>query len=181
MTFKDIVAVLKLSPNEPSVRGILRKIPQLDEALVISAALERLLREHTHISLVTDRDGTVVGMVTLEDIVEELIGDIQDEYDLLPVHVIRSGPGWVVGGGVTLGRLKELYGIDLQAEGAVHNLSGWIIETLGFAPKGGEVVKSGGHRVLVRKIRRQRVLEAAITPEVMSESHANLPPVPTVG
>lgn len=170
VTFKDIVSTLKLSPDEPSLRGILRKIPQLDEALVISAALERLLREHTHIALVINTAGQVSGMVTLEDIVEELIGDIQDEYDLLPVHVIRSGPGWVVGGGVTLGRLKELHGIDLQPDGTAHNLSGWIIERLGVAPKGGEVVHTGRHRVLVRKIRRQRVLEAAVSPEVIPDA-----------
>jgi putative hemolysin len=167
VTFKDIVAVLKLSPQEPSLRGILRKIPQYDQTIVISAALERLLREHTHISLVTDSAGTIVGLVTLEDIVEELVGDIQDEYDLLPVHVIRSGPGWVVGGGVTLGRLKELTGIDLPAGPEIHNLNGWILERLPDPPEGGEVVKASGCRVLVRKIRRQRVLEAAISPEIV--------------
>jgi putative hemolysin len=178
VTFKDIVAVLKLSPHEPSLRGILRRIPQLDQNLVISAALEKLLREHTHIALVTNEQGTNVGLVTLEDIVEELIGDIQDEYDLLPVHVIRSGPGWVVGGGVTLGRLKELTGVELPADGQAHNLSGWIINRLPEPPEGGEVVKAAGQRLLVRKIRRQRVLEALISPEVGPHSEALHPGTP---
>lgn len=163
VTFKDIVAVMKLSPHEPSLRGVLRHIPSLRDNLPISAAMESLLREHTHIALVRDKDNHVVGLITLEDIVEELIGDIQDEYDLLPVHVVRSGNGWVVGGGTTLRRLHELTGIDLQADSTAHNLSGWMIERIGDVPRGGEVVTQGEVRALVRKVRRQRVLEAALS------------------
>jgi putative hemolysin len=94
VTFKDLVAVTRAVPHEPSLNGVLRQIPSLGDQLPISVALEHLLREHTHIALVRDADGRILGMITLEDIVEELIGDIQDEYDLLPVHVVRSGSGW---------------------------------------------------------------------------------------
>ncbi len=162
VTFKDIVAILKLSPDLPSLRGILRQILSLRDNLPISEALEKLLREHTHISLVRDEAGAVTGMITLEDIVEEMIGDIQDEYDLLPSHVVRSGKGWVIGGGITLLRLQELTGIDLTAETHSHNLSGWMIEKIGHTPDGGEVIVHDAVRFLVRKVRRQRVLEAAI-------------------
>ncbi len=162
VTFKDIVALMKLSPNLPSLRGIIREIPSLRDSLPISEAMERLLREHTHIALVRDEANVVTGMITLEDIVEEMIGDIQDEYDLLPSHVVRSGTGWVAGGGVTLQRLHEITGIDLQADTTAHNLSGWMIERIGRTPEGGELINDGSVRALVRKVRRQRVLEAAI-------------------
>jgi len=91
VTFKDIVTALKLSPQEPSIRAIMRQIPSLNAKVPISVALEFLLKERTHIGLVRDETDKVLGMITLEDIVEELVGDIQDEHDLLPVHVIRSG------------------------------------------------------------------------------------------
>ncbi len=162
VTFKDIVSTLKLSPQEPSLRGILRQLPNLRGSLPISTAMENVLREHTHIALVRDAAGKVMGMITLEDIIEELIGDIQDEYDLLPLHIIRSGNGWVVGGGASLPRLREATGIDLGADSKAHNLSGWMIERIGAAPLGGEIVRYGGVRALVRKVRRQRVLEAAL-------------------
>jgi putative hemolysin len=162
VTFKDIIAMMKLSPDLPSLRGILRQIPSLRDSLPISEAMEKLLREHTHIALVRDEAGLVTGMITLEDIVEEMIGDIQDEYDLLPSHVVRSGKGWIVGGGTTLQRLKEMTGIDLLADPSPHNLSAWMIERIGNSPEGGETVMHGTVRLLVRKVRRQRVLEAAV-------------------
>jgi len=162
VTFKDIVSMLKLSPELLSLRGILRQIPSLQEELPIAEAMERLLREHTHIALVRNSSGIVTGMITLEDIVEEMIGDIQDEHDLLPTHCVRSGNGWVVGGGISLPRLKELTSLDLTEGTMPHNLSAWILERLPKAPDGGEVVTDSAVTVLVRKVRRQRVLEAAI-------------------
>lgn len=167
VTFKDIVAFMKLNPHDQSLRGIVRGVLSLSDDLAISSVLERLMREHTHIALLRDSASRVQGMITLEDIIEELIGDIQDEYDLLPVHAVRSGGGWVAGGGISLPRLFELTGIDVSntlpaSESPVHNLSGWIIGHLGRIPTGGEVVTKDGIRALVRKVRRQRVLEAQL-------------------
>jgi putative hemolysin len=162
VTFKDIVTALKISPKEPSIRGIMREIPSLHADVVISVALEFLLKQHTHIALVRDKQGAIVGMITLEDIVEELVGDIQDEHDMLPRHVVRSGSGWLVGGGATLAKVKELTQIDLGASTPAQNVSSWVIERLGTVPQGSEVVEHSNVRVLIRKVRRQRVLEAAI-------------------
>lgn len=163
VTFKDIVSVMRINPSEPSIAGILRSIPKLDQSLQISVALERLLREHTHIALVTDTDGKISGMITLEDIVEELLGDIQDEYDMLPIHAVRAGQGWLVGGGISLIRLKEITGLELEGSEMFPNLNAWFSARLGHLPIGGDTIEHQGIRVLVRKVRRQRVLEALVS------------------
>lgn len=162
VTFKDIVAALKLNPKQATIAGITRDILSVKSEVPISATLELLLRERTHIALVRDQNKTILGMVTLEDIVEELVGDIEDEHDLLPVHVIRSGEGWIVGGGATLARIQELSQIQLSGEDRTQTLSGWVLQRLDSPPKGSEIAADGDLRVVVRKVRRQRVLEASI-------------------
>jgi putative hemolysin len=165
-TFKDIVAHARLAPDQPTLRAILRPIPHLPGDAPLAWCLEEMLREHTHIALVRDADGRVLGMITLEDILEELVGDIQDEYDRLPVFVVPSGSDWLAGGGVSLVRLKEVSGIDLidpTSPEVPRDLSDWVCKRLGRVPQGGDVVEEPGIRVVVRKIRRQRIQEAQLT------------------
>ena len=170
VNFKDLVALMRLSrPHEASLRAVLRPLPSLGADLKLAACLERLIREHTHIALVRDAGGKVVGMITLEDVLEELVGEIQDEYDRLPVHAVPAGWAWVAGGGISLARLKELTGIDLAAdppqqppEGGVRNLSDWIIGHLGGRFRSGDILVRPGLRVVIRKVRRQKVFEAQI-------------------
>jgi putative hemolysin len=170
VTFKDLVALMRLSrPHEASLRSIVRPLPSLIADMMLTACLERLIREHTHIALVRDAGGRLVGLVTLEDVLEELVGEIQDEYDRLPVHATPSGWAWVVGGGLSLVRLKELAGIDLAAdppekppEGGLRNVSDWIVAHLHGRLRSGDILVRPGLRVVVRKVRRQKVFEAQI-------------------
>lgn len=165
VNFKDLVACLRLNPDDPTLKSIVRPILRLDVGQPISACLERMIRERTHIALVC-QGSAVVGMITLEDILEELVGDIQDEYDRLPVHVVSSGTAWVAGGGSALEQLKSRCGIDLTADlppQGARNLSEWVIGHLGKPIQGGEVIERQGARVLVRKVRRQKVLEAQLS------------------
>jgi putative hemolysin len=168
VNYKDIVASLRLARQQPSLRAIARPIPRMHEGLMLSVCLEQLIRDHSHIALVSDDADRVVGMVTLEDVIEELVGEIQDEYDRLPGHALPSGTAWVVGGGISLARLRELTGLGLArdpAAPAAQTLSQWFVERLGRPARGGDVVVHGACRVAVRKIRRQQVYEAQVSRE----------------
>jgi putative hemolysin len=164
--FKDIIAMLRMSHQEPSFRAIVRPIPSLRDDERIAVCLEQMMREHTHIALVRDAGGSVVGMVTLEDILEELVGEIEDEFDRLPAHIVRSGRSWIVGGGAPLDRLKSATGVDLASDlpaGGARTLSDWVGGHMGRGVVGGDVVERAAVRVAVRKIRRKKVQEAYLS------------------
>lgn len=172
VNFKDIVATMRLSPHNPSVRGILRPLPSCLGEKSVAACLEQLIRDHNHISLVRDRQDVVLGMITLEDILEELVGEIHDEYDRLPAHLAPAGEGWIVGGNVTLDRLKEVTGIVLPIDNDlhIHTVSAWVGHMLDRPPHGGEILHEGELRVVVRKVRRNHVQEALISRETPANS-----------
>jgi putative hemolysin len=177
---KDIIATMHLNPHDPSLRSVVRPIPSLRGDLPIAECLERLMREHTHIALVRDARDQVIGMVSLEDILEELVGEIQDEYDKLPLHVIASGAAWVAGGGVPLDRLKGATGMDLAAvapAAEANTLSEWVAGHLDRDVRGGDVVERSGLRVVVRKVRRRKVQEAQVGRLPQEAPPTQAPPV----
>ncbi len=182
VNFKDIVACLRLSPRDASIRAILRPLPLFREDSSVSACLERLIHERNHIALIRDLEERVVGMITMEDILEELVGEIHDEYDRLPSYVTKSGNSWVVGGFAKLAHVREVTGIDLPAEGAAEppaTVNDWVIQRLGRPVQGGEIVSADGVRAVVRKVRRQRVLEAQIAGKTVEDSQGFMAFPPT--
>lgn len=156
VNFKDIVALMRLSPQQVSLRAILHPMPDFQRSTSVAVALEKMMREHTHIALIRNLTGKVVGMITLEDVLEELVGEISDEFDRLGTHVVRSGLGWVVGGGVHVDRLKEMTGIALTGlpPGGGQAVTDWVCHRLGREVSGGDVIEENGLRIVVRKIRR---------------------------
>ncbi|MBM3992879.1 MAG: HlyC/CorC family transporter [Planctomycetes bacterium] len=167
VNFKDIIALMRLSPEEPTIRSIVRTIPSFEDDAPVSTCLEALMRDRTHIALVRDENGTVVGMVTLEDMIEELVGEIEDEYDRLPAQIVASGQNWIVGGGATLAKFHRLTNLDLSTDlppGGALTIDEWIAGHLGKPIEGGETMVRGHLRVVVRKVRRHKILEVQIGP-----------------
>lgn len=165
VNFKDIVANLRFAPRASSFRKLIRALGAMDVEAPVAECLERLIRERSHIALVKDRAGSVVGMITLEDIIEELVGEIHDEFDRLPTHLNRAGDGWIAGGFVSLNHLKDVTGIALQPIGdkPLYTLNDWVVESLGRPPKGGDSIKSDCFQIVVRKTRNVLVQEAYLS------------------
>ena len=166
ITFKDLVVALKMKPSTPTVEGIIRPIKKIQEDSFISQVLEQMMREKIHIALVVAKTGTVLGMITLEDIVEEMLGDIEDEFDHLPTHFHPAGPGWIMGGGVSMTTVYQCLGLSLEtAPPAIRSLrlAEWCALVLGRAVARGDILRAEGIEVSVRKLRRRKVSEAFLS------------------
>jgi putative hemolysin len=172
VTFKDIVTAMKTDPACSGIRGIIRPLSKLDAKTTLAKALTDMIRERIHIALVMDGD-RVLGLLTMEDIVEELVGDIHDEYDHLPSHIHPIGDGWLSGGGVLIESLKTTLGgpVFPDTDGRLM-LADWADRARENSPRSGDTIRKDGVEVLVRKIRRNRVSEAVVrkaTPRLQPE------------
>lgn len=162
VNFKDIVANMRFDTQSISFRKLIRSMGSFDAESPISDCMERLIRDRSHIAIVKDRSGRTLGMITLEDIIEELVGEIHDEFDRIPTHLNRAGDGWIAGGFVSLNQLRDVAGIDLEAIGdkPLYTLNDWVVESLGRPPQGGESLRSKECNITVRKTRNVMVQEA---------------------
>lgn len=164
ITFKDLVTALKM--HAASLKGIARPIKKISGDTAISQVLEQMMREKLHIALVMSKDEKVLGLVTLEDIIEELVGDIEDEQDSLPLHMHPTSGGWIMGGGVPMNAISSRLGIPWSATFAKENtlrLADWCIQRVGRPLKKGEMIRKEGIQVAVRKLRRRRLSEAFVS------------------
>jgi putative hemolysin len=165
VNFKDIVYTLKANPSEPSLKGITRTIRKIDANISISSALEIMIQEKLHIALVAASDGTILGMITLEDVLEELVGEIEDEFDYLPSHIQPFGSAWIMGGGLPMGKVYSTVGFkgeDKYKDTKAPTLSEWCALKSQKPLEGGEVIESDNLRVVIRKFRRKKVSEVLV-------------------
>jgi CBS domain containing-hemolysin-like protein len=126
-----------------------------------SKRIADLLREfratRRHIAIVADEYGGTAGLVTIEDVLEELVGEIRDEYDDEERHIeSEAGSRFWVSGRLTLDDLSEAIGADLRRDD-VSTIGGLVLELLGRVPRAGEELTLGGFRLVVERVVRRKV------------------------
>ncbi len=167
VNFKELVYRMRTNPADPTLKGIIRQLRFVYEDTSCQQLLKAFVDEHEHMALVQDANKRTVGLITLEDIVEELVGEIEDEFDTLPkmVHPLSKNV-WIVGGGVTMRNLADkLKAPHIISDG---NLSEWIIKQVGHTPAVDYRLKIEHLEFNVRRIRRGKIFEVLITPETVS-------------
>ncbi len=166
ITFKDLVTALKMHAATPTVKGIARPIKRIYADLPISYVLEQMMREKLHIALVVSKDDKVLGLITLEDIIEELVGDIEDEADSLSTHMHPTSGGWIMGGGVPMNAISSRLGVPWSATFAHEHtlrLADWCVSVLKRPLRKGETLRAQGMQITVRKLRRHKLAEAFVS------------------
>jgi putative hemolysin len=115
-------------------------------------------------AIVRGADGKSLGLVTLEDVIEELVGELEDEFDRLPrmLHALKGGT-WMVGGGVPVAELASQLGLTLpDAHGST---SAWLIRRFGRTPKPNDIYCEDSTEFMVRRTRRGKIFEVSVTPQ----------------
>ena len=127
----------------------------------LGVLLKLLQRTKNHMAVVVDEYGGVAGIVTMEDILEELVGEIWDEHDQVVEDVVQLPDGeWRVSGGASLDDLRELFPIGEDFDSVTVN--GWVLEVLGHFPQAGDAFDYQGLRVTVEKVDRRKVEQIRI-------------------
>ncbi len=162
INFKDIIAALKINPEDPTIKGTIRPLKKFLDTTPISKVLERMIQEKLHIGLVENEEKKIIGMITQEDIIEELVGEIEDEFDRLPNHIHPYGHQWLVGGAVSMSALAKAMGIDWTVSDEDLKLADWCQRRSAKPFSGGEVISENGLQVTVRKLKRKRISEAFV-------------------
>lgn len=163
VNFKDIIAALKINANQPNIQGILRPIRKFLESTPISKVLERMIQDKLHIALIENDQGVTTGMITQEDIIEELLGEIEDEFDRLPNHILPYGSQWLVGGAAMMSAVAKAAGIEWTGPEGDLKLADWCERHTDKLFTGGETITAQGLHITVRKLRRNKISEAFIS------------------
>jgi CBS domain containing-hemolysin-like protein len=119
-------------------------------------------RERSHFALVIEEHGGTAGIVTLEDVLEELVGDIRDEHDEDELGVIRLDANrYLVPGTLRIDEAERALGLDLP-EGEYETVAGFLMDRLGRVPKRRDDVEHDGWRLQVRSMQRRRVVQVVV-------------------
>ncbi len=145
------------------VGRISRPVKFLPISKTVLSSLSEMRRERAHLAIVVDEYGGTAGIVTLEDLVEELIGDIRDEYDIEQDHATRLPTGDVeVDGLLNLDEFTEQTGIELP-EGPYETAAGYVLAALGDLPSEGDRVQVGGRTITVTELDGRRIARLRVT------------------
>ena len=138
--------------------GLVRAAPIVPETKPLDDLLADLQRERTELAIVIDEYGRTAGIVTIEDIIEEVVGEISDETDPAGGAVRRLANGdWFVRGHVAVSDLED-YGLELPVDTDAYNsVGGFVFAELGRLPKRGDTIAANGYSIRVESVRQNRI------------------------
>jgi putative hemolysin len=160
---KDLLRYVRDSQTDVSLRDVARPAIFVPESKRADELLREFQKQKVHLAIVFDEYGGVAGLVTIEDILEEIVGEIQDEYDEEPIPVEPVGPNeWLVDAGLRVEEVEEDLAIELLSESDDETLGGYVVSLLGEAPEKGDCVYSGPVKLEVAEVNGNRVMRVRI-------------------
>lgn len=162
---KDLLRYLADGGRPPDLKDVARPPYFIPESKKVDEVLAELRQKKVHIAIVVDEYGGTAGLLTIEDLLEEIVGEIEDEYDQEEVVVQRiSDDEAIVDGRVSLDDLNDLLGLDLKGED-FDTVGGFVYHHLGKMPNMGDEVRADGLRLRILSVLGRRIKKVRVTKE----------------
>ena len=166
---KDAYLVL-LKNEQKTLKELVRPILFVPESMKVNQLLRQFKQQRHHIAMVLNEYGGIIGLVTLEDAIEEIVGEINDEHESVPEAIVPlEQGGWLVYAGVDLDELEKLLNIRFECEDAV-TLGGFLTEKLQRLPKKGERLAYNGYVFQIQKSSEKRIFQVLIFKDNIPDS-----------
>jgi putative hemolysin len=161
--YKDLMRVwASRRAREFRVERVMRKHMVVPETKPLVQMLEEFKQGKSHMAMVVDEFGTIVGLVTVEDVLEQIVGEIEDEYDVKELRPTVEAPALELDGVTKIRDLELLHGIEIPSNAGFETLAGFLLMRLGYIPKPGESVEEGGRKYTVLEMDRNRIAKVRI-------------------
>jgi len=154
----------ELAPGEFQLRSMLRDVLIVPETKPASELLIEFRSRRTGLAMVVDEFGSILGLATLEDILEQMVGEIHDEFDVVERPLILPDGGMIFDAATNVRDLETQYNIVLPPDTSYETIGGFVLNRLGFIPRGGESFEADGFRFTVMEMDRRRVSRVKIKP-----------------
>jgi putative hemolysin len=163
---KDLFRKLARGEKDVSLRQYIRAAHFVPETKRVDELLREMQRNKMHMAIVVDEYGGTAGLVTIEDLIEEIVGEIRDEYEseqelVIPVSEREA----LMDGRVPFDDVREAFDLDLPSSEDYDTLGGFIVHELGRLPKAGEEVRTRGVRFVVETVEGRRIRRVRVTRE----------------
>jgi putative hemolysin len=154
------------------IRKLIKPPFFIPETMKISNLLKEMQKKRVHMALVIDEYGSVSGLVTMEDLLEEIVGEIRDEYDVESPVIQLSDGKFLVDASISIRDLKEDYLIEIPESTEYETLSGFLLTALQRIPRIGDTIEAEGKRLTVSEMVGQRIAKVKLEklPEIQTET-----------
>jgi putative hemolysin len=157
------------------LKNHLREVLIVPETKPASELLMEFRSRRIGLALVVDEFGSILGLVTLEDILEQMVGEIHDEFDVVERPLALPDGSMIFDGAYKTRELDAHYNIRLFDDASFETVGGFVLSHLGFIPRGGESFETGGYRFTVMEMDRRRISRVKIRPLAASVDHSAPP------
>ncbi|MBM3786150.1 MAG: CBS domain-containing protein, partial [Acidobacteria bacterium] len=161
---KDLVSAMMQRRGLSSfkLRNVMRTIIVVPETKSLADLIDVFRENNTHMAIVVDEHGSTVGAVTLEDVLEQVFGEIEDEHDISRPKPDAAAAAVEVDGTINILDLANQYGVVLASEGEFETLAGFLLAKLGALPEEETVVEDSGRRYTILQMERNRIARVRI-------------------